>query len=91
MNLNDFEVGDTVVVTPECATSQLSDKYDFSAWGQTRMRVTGIGDVFVELVAIDARPDWDYLMRNRHVRDLRGFDPNELSMFWLPEQLKKIA
>lgn len=91
MTLKDFAVGDIVTVTPECADVERHGSYDFSEWGRTRMRVTGIGDVFVELIAIDPRPDWDCLMRNRYVREVRGVDPNQMDMFWLPEQLKKIS
>ncbi len=89
--LKDFAPGDIVTVTPECANEQDAVHYDFSAWGRTRMRVTGIGEVFVELIAIDSRPDRDWILRSRTGPVERSTDPNEIDMFWLPEQLQKIS
>lgn len=91
MKLSDFEVGDVVVVTPDCASTPEGDNYDFFAWSRTRMRVTGVGDVYVELIAIDSRPDREWILRTRADRGLAAPDPNDYDMFWLPEQLKKIS
>ncbi len=75
-----FSEGDIVVVKADHANSQTSDKYDYSAWGRTRMKVTGGDEFMVTVQAIDQRPDREWLLASARPGYYDDNDPQDVQM-----------